>query len=97
MSERTANGDEDRIKDVAGERNPRGVHQHEQVAEVGQRGVFRKESRRIHPKLIQRLERLHDYVHHRQHHECAQECEHESDSCVASRGTGQDNLMFSGS
>ena len=95
VSERTADGDQHRIKDVARERNPRGVHQHEQVAEVGEGGVLCEESRGVHPQFIQRLERLRHRIDHRKEHDHAEDRQKNGNTCVAARRAGQDDLVLS--
>ena len=58
MADHAAYRDNNRVEDVAGERHPAFVHQHEQITEVGKRGIAYKDTRRILIDLIQRLERV---------------------------------------
>ena len=95
VPEGTGNRHQHGVEYVPGEGHPRDVHQGEQVAEVLERGAGHDEAGRIHPQLIQRLERLHDDVQHGQEHEYAQDDQQDCDACVAARGTGKDDLVIS--
>ena len=69
VTEGTADGDEHRIEYVSGERNPRVCHRLEHIGEVLESRVCDIKSRRVHPELVKRLERLDDSVVHRDKHE----------------------------
>ena len=94
VTEGTARGDKHGVKDVTGERNPRVVHQGEQVSEVTERRAHNIEARGEHPELVKRLQGLHDNIQHRQEHKGTEDHQEEGDTRVTACGTVEDNFMM---
>lgn len=95
VTERTADGDEDGIEDVTGERNPRVAHEVEEVGEVCEGRVYNIESRREVEQLVQGFESLNDGVVHRKEHENSEYCKNDGNTDVAADRSVKNDLMIS--
>ena len=74
------------IENISREANPRLIHQNEHVAEVFDRGINHKETRRKYEQFVQRLQGLGNGVYQRHNHYYSNDSQHYKDTDIASLG-----------